>query len=224
MRKLYDSGALTVLLFLAGLVFTLLRRRADKRTSPSYQVPEPTPEKEYSFYRPNRDRIVSKNQWKEQPPEVLAALWAIDEIRSEELPPLAADLLEAGHDGKYLRRLAGELVAGTRADVAELAEKVFAEFGVVEPMRVTAANRVLTRLLAQKVLSCQLEPAKAVLQIALLYDWDHEGPAKEFVMLNYAFRRSAPTKHEDLNQQTRAACMNFIQDNPSQNTSVAGRD
>jgi hypothetical protein len=216
MRKLYDSGALIVILFLVGFVLTLLRRRADNIERSIYRVPEPTPEKEYSFYLPVRDRIIPKEQWKEQPLEVLAALWAVDEIRSEELPPLAADLLEGGYDGKYLRRLAGEMVAGTRADVAGLAAKAFAELGVLEPISVTAANRLLTRYFAEKVLNRQLDPAKAVLKIAYLHDWDHQGPGKEFVMLNYAYREQPVSSNHgnQLDEQTREACVSFIQANP----------
>lgn len=217
MRKLYDSGALWLLLFLAGLVFRLLRSRAHKIVRPSYQIPEPVPEESYAFYQPVRDRIFPKNQWKEQPPEVLAALWAVDEIRSEELPPLAADLLEAGYDGKYLRRLAGETAAASRADVSELADKAFVELGVHQPMDVPAANRLITRFLAEKVLNRQLEPAKAVLDIAWLYDWDHNGPAKEFVMLNYAYEdlseHDASAHDDELDEQARAACVSFIEAN-----------
>jgi hypothetical protein len=223
MRKLYDSGALIVILFLLGFVLTLLRRRADNKERPTYQVPEPTPEEEYSFYLPVRNRIISKERWKEELPEVLAALWAVDEIRSEELPPLAADLLEAGYDGKYLRRLAGEMVAGTRADVADLADKAFAELGVLEPMSVTAANRLLTRYFAEKVLNRELDPAKAVRKIAYLHDWDHQAPGKEFVMLNYAYReRPVSSNHgNQLEEQTRAACVSFLQANrPQNNTSL----
>lgn len=220
MRKLYDSGALLILGFLVGLVLTLLRRRAEKREQLSYHAVEPASERSYAYYYPTRDRIIPKDHWKEQRPDVLAALWAVNEIRSEELPPLAADLLEAGHDGKYLRRLAGEISAGTRADVAELAEKVFAEFGVPEPMSVAAANQLLARYFAEKVLNDQLEPSKATVEIARLYDWDHLGPAKEFVMLNYAYEelyeRKTSVHDEVLDEQTRAACVSFIEANPPQ--------
>lgn len=216
MRKLYDSGALIVILFLVGFALTLLRRRADKRERLNYQVPEQAAEKEYAFYRPVRERIISKDQWKEQPAAVLAALWTVNEIRSEELPPLAADLLEVGHDGKYLRRLAGEMVAGTRADVAELAEKVFAEFGAPQPMSTAAANQLLARYFAEKILNNELEPANVALEIARLYDWDHLSPAKEFVMLNYAYEelyeRTSSTRDEELDKQTRAACVSFIEE------------
>lgn len=218
MRKLVDSGVLLMILgFVVGLVLTLVRRRPDKKEFSIYQIPDPTPEKEYFFYRPVRDRIVPKDQWKEQPPEVLAALWTVNEIRSEELPPLAADLLEAGHDGKYLRRLAGEMAATTRADVAELAKKAFAELGALQPMDLVTANRLITRFLAQKVLNRQLEPAKAVQEIAYLNEWDHECPAKEFVILNYAYEDlyEHGLMHDgQLDEQARAACMSFIKANP----------
>jgi hypothetical protein len=218
MRWMYDSGALWVLLFGASFLFRFLRGRTARRERSTYQIPEPTPEKSYAFYRPVRDRIISKDQWKNQPVELLAALWTVNEIRSEELPPLAADLLEVGYDGKYLRRLAGETVAATRADVAELADKAFAQLGVPEPMDVAAANRLITRSLAEKVLNHQLEPAKAVLDISWLYDWSLENPAKEFVMLNYAYEdlyeHDSSAQDGELDEQARAVCLGFIQANP----------
>jgi len=226
MRWLYDSGALWVLLFGAGFLIRFLPGRIEKRRRSTYQIPEPLPEESHAFYHPVRDRIISKDQWK-QPPEVLAALWAVNEIRSEELPPLAADLLEVGHDGKYLRRLAGEMVASTRVDVAEVADKAFAELGVSQPMDVPAANRVLARFLAQRVLNSELEPSKAVLGIAQLYDWDHQGPAKEFVLLNYAYEdlyeRCSSPNSEGLDEQARAVCVSFIEANPPEPHRVKGR-
>ncbi len=88
-------------------------------------------------------------------------------------------------------------------------------------MDVAAANRVLTTFLAEKVLNHHLEPAKAVLSIAWLYDWDHQGPAKEFVVLNYAYEelyeKSFSTRDAELDRQTRGACVSFLATNLPQN-------
>lgn len=62
-------------------------------------------------------------------PELLQARWLLNEIRSEDLPDLAALALEQGFDGTALRQLAG-LVRPTLADLENLPEKAFADMGL----------------------------------------------------------------------------------------------
>ena len=44
-------------------------------------------------------------------PTLLASRWVSDDLRGEDMPGVAADLLEAGYDSRSLRRLTGEMQA-----------------------------------------------------------------------------------------------------------------
>ena len=224
MRGFFQSGAWVVVLFLAGLTWRLIRDHSAKKKlvrdfASSYESDDT-----YEFYRPVRQLIVPKDEWKNQSPDILAALWCVDEILSNELPPLAADLLERGLDGKYLRRLAGEK-GETRIAIAELAEKAFGELGVRQPISLAEAKEFLVAQLSNRVLNGEIEPAKAVLEIAWLYEWHSDGLSREFVLLNYSyehlFEHDPLGKEESLDEQVRAACAKFLTTYSSHETTLS---
>ena len=67
-------------------------------------------------------------------PTLLASRWVSGDLRGEDMPGVAADLLEAGYDSRSLRRLAGEMQASNSEALEPLAGAVFSELGVNYPM------------------------------------------------------------------------------------------
>jgi hypothetical protein len=91
-------------------------------------------------------------------PKLLAAQWIFGDLRGEDMPPLAADLLEAGFDSPSLRRLAGEIFTNCTADVQDLVDKMFRELAVPYPMSEPEAKLLLTRQIAREVISGKRNP------------------------------------------------------------------
>jgi hypothetical protein len=69
------------------------------------------------------------------------------------MPPIAADLLEAGYDTPSLRRLAGETDVLNSADIEHLVGKTFRELSVPYPVPETEAKLVFTRQVAREVIA-----------------------------------------------------------------------
>src|SRR5947209_11938544 len=89
-------------------------------------------------------KIEKPRDWSEQYPDVpkpedrlsvqlIGAKWACNNLHGEEMPGVAADLLEAGHDSPALRRLAAETQVRRSADVEELVARVFRDFKIPYP-------------------------------------------------------------------------------------------
>ena len=95
-------------------------------------------------------------------PQLLPAKWICHDIYGEEMPSIAADLLEEGYDSPSLRRLAGETEATCFADVEDLVAKVFHEFSVPYPITTSEAREVLTRQAAREVIAGKQNPWNAV--------------------------------------------------------------
>ena len=86
-------------------------------------------------------------------PELLVARWVSHDLRCEDWPNRAADLLEAGYDTPTLRMLAGEIRVASAADVEPLVARVFRELGVSYPISERDARRLTARELAREALS-----------------------------------------------------------------------
>ena len=86
-------------------------------------------------------------------PYILAARWQSHDLYGEDMPGIAADLLEAGHDTQSLRRLAGEMNVASSSDVELLVAKVFADLGVRYPLSETEANLICSRQVAREVIA-----------------------------------------------------------------------
>jgi hypothetical protein len=91
-------------------------------------------------------------------PKILAAQWILGDLRGEDMPSLAADLLEAGFDSPSLRRLAGENPAPSTADVKELVDKMFSEIAAPYPISETDTKLILTRQIAREVIAGERNP------------------------------------------------------------------
>jgi len=105
-------------------------------------------------------------------PELLAARWAADDIRPEQLPGIAADLLEAGLDSPSIRRLAGEMQVGRRADVEELVAKMLTELGVKAPGSEVEAKMTCTLQIAREVIAGLQNPWKAASKLQRIWQYE----------------------------------------------------
>jgi hypothetical protein len=86
-------------------------------------------------------------------PMILAARWASHDLYGEDMPGIAADLLEAGFDTPTLRRLSGEMQISNSADAEPLVNGMFRELGVPYPLRALEAKFIASRQLAREVIA-----------------------------------------------------------------------
>jgi hypothetical protein len=86
-------------------------------------------------------------------PYFLAARWQLHDLYGEDMPPIAADLLEAGHDSPTIRRLAGEMNVRSSSEVEPFVERMFREFGVRYPLSDAEAKLILSRQIAREVIA-----------------------------------------------------------------------
>ena len=102
-------------------------------------------------------------------PCLLAARWRIHDLYGEDMPQIAADLLEAGNDTPTLRRLAGEMNVKSSSEVEPLIERIFKEFDIRYPLSEMAANLILSRQIAREVIAGIRNPwaAANTLEIAI---------------------------------------------------------
>jgi hypothetical protein len=120
-------------------------------------------------------------------PHLLAARWQSHDLYGEDMPRVAADLLEAGHDTPSLIRLAGEINVGSSADVEPLVGRMFRELGIRYPISETEANLIVSRQIAREVIAVERNAWAAAnhLEIAI---WGWRGSAiptlEEIFMIN----------------------------------------
>ena len=105
-------------------------------------------------------------------PELIAAKWAAGDLRPEQMPGLAADLLEAGFDTPSMCRLAGAMHARCRADVQDLVVKMSSELGIKVPDSEADAKMIATRQLAREVIAGTRNPWKAAAELERLWSYD----------------------------------------------------
>lgn len=96
--------------------------------------------------------------------ETAAILWRVDEIRTDQLPEIACDLLEAGVDTLELRMLAG-LTSANIEQAPTLFYKILddAGYGMLPLVR---AIRGYIKLIAQNIVSGKIEPYQGALMIS----------------------------------------------------------
>jgi hypothetical protein len=108
-------------------------------------------------------------------PHLLAARWQSHDLYGEDMPRVAADLLEAGYETPSLVRLAGEINVSSSADVEPLVARTFRELGVRYPITRTEADLIVSRQVAREVIAGQRNPWAAAnyLEIAI-WGWRTE--------------------------------------------------
>jgi hypothetical protein len=105
-------------------------------------------------------------------PLLLAARWISYDLHGEEMPGIAADLLEAGFDTPALRRLAGEIEIHSREDAEPLTKQVFRELGVPGSFSETHAKLIATRQIAREVIVGKRDPYSAASHLQIvLWNW-----------------------------------------------------
>jgi hypothetical protein len=115
-------------------------------------------------------------------PPLLASRWVSGDLRGEDMPGIAADLLEAGYDGHSLRRLAGEMDASNSAALEPLVGAMFRELDVNYPMSERAAKIIVSRQIAREVIAGKRNPWVAAnhLEIAI-WNWVPETAELELI-------------------------------------------
>ena len=108
-------------------------------------------------------------------PQILAARWTVHDLYGEDMPGMAADLLEAGHDAPMVRRLAGEMNVNSSSDVEPLVAQMFRDFEVRYPLSDREANLIISRQIAREVIAGSRNPWAAAnkLEIAI---WGWHAP------------------------------------------------
>jgi hypothetical protein len=139
-------------------------------------------------------------------PSILAARWASHDLYGEDMPGVAADLLERGTDTPSLRRLAGEMRVTHTADVKPLVEATLRELGAHCPLSDREAKLIASRQVAREVIHGQRNPWQAAshLEIAI-WSWEMDSPEltaigaiSDEVSWDTSFRRSLDQLESDL--------------------------
>lgn len=86
-------------------------------------------------------------------PMILAARWSSHDLFGEDMPIVAADLLEQGFDTPSLRRLAGEIQVSNSTDIEPLVGRVFHELGVRYPLTERECRLITSRQIAREVIA-----------------------------------------------------------------------
>jgi hypothetical protein len=86
-------------------------------------------------------------------PMILAARWAAHDFYGEDMPGIAADLLEKGFDSPALRRLAGEMQIDNSEAAEPLVARMFRELGILHPLRDHEAKLIVSRQVAREVIA-----------------------------------------------------------------------
>jgi hypothetical protein len=85
-------------------------------------------------------------------PTLFAVEWVRGDSHCEDMPALAADLLESGLDTPSMRRLAGEMHVASSADVEEIVGLMFRELNVAYPFSDAEALLISSRQVAREVI------------------------------------------------------------------------
>ncbi|HEY9126581.1 MAG TPA: hypothetical protein VIM62_05605 [Acidobacteriaceae bacterium] len=105
-------------------------------------------------------------------PLLIASRWVSRDLHNEQIPGIAADLLEAGYDTPALIRLAGEMHIYASPDADRLIGKMFRELGVSWPMPEVQAKLITTRQIAREVMADVRDPYQAATHIEIvLWGW-----------------------------------------------------
>jgi hypothetical protein len=110
-------------------------------------------------------------------PSMLAARWVSHDLYGEDMPSVAADLLERGLDSPSLRRLAGEMNVTHSADVAPLVAAAFRELGTTWPQSERDAKLIASRQVAREVIHGQRNPWQAASHLEIvIWSWGMDAP------------------------------------------------
>jgi hypothetical protein len=100
--------------------------------------------------------------------DLVAARWYLGEISPDEMPGIACEALELGHDGKNLRYLAG-LRNPARRDLQEVVDGALRELGLQEPISKQNAALWMAGRVAREIIEGHIEPYDGACRIWLSY-------------------------------------------------------
>src|SRR5262249_4336336 len=92
-------------------------------------------------------------------PDLFVAKWYCSSVGPEDMPQFAADALEAGYDGRALRRVAG-LMKPTMREVGNLFQEAVVEIGNVKIQSKQQAVLLVSRLVATAVVEGSIDPIR----------------------------------------------------------------
>jgi hypothetical protein len=102
----------------------------------------------------------------------VAARWASHDLYGEDMPSVAADLLESGYDSPSLRRLAGETGIHNSADAEPLVAKMFHELGIPYPSSERMSKLITSRQIAREVIAGLSDPWRAASALGSIWRWE----------------------------------------------------
>jgi hypothetical protein len=115
-------------------------------------------------------------------PSLIASRWVTGDLRGENMPGIAADLLEIGYDSRSLRRLAGEMEASNSAALEPLVGAMFRELGVNYPMPEREAKIIVSRQIAREVIAGKRNPWAAANHLEIsIWNWVPETAELELI-------------------------------------------
>lgn len=110
-------------------------------------------------------------------PHLLVARWQSHDLYGEDMPRVAADLLEAGHETPSLVRLAGEVKVGSSAEVEPLVGRMFRELGIRYPISQTEARLITSRQVAREVIAGERNAWAAANHLEItIWNWEAQNP------------------------------------------------
>ena len=118
-------------------------------------------------------------------PRLLAAQWICGLLLAEDMPSLAADLLEHGLDSPSLRRLAGEINVQSRRDIEGLVGSTFHELSMLYPVSQQYAREIVTVQIAREVIAGQRNVWAASFALDKITDWDWKHQVEDLYTLLY---------------------------------------
>jgi len=110
-------------------------------------------------------------------PSILAARWLSHALYGEDMPAVAADLLERGLDSPSLRRLAGEMNVTHSGDVKPLVAAALRELGGTWPLSERDAKLIASRQVAREVIHGKRNPWQAASHLeTVIWSWGMDAP------------------------------------------------
>jgi hypothetical protein len=103
--------------------------------------------------------------------KTIAAKWYVGELSGEDMPTIACEALEQGHDGTSLRRLAG-LSGPTRRDIQKIVDHALQELGVQAPITRHDAALWLASRVANDIVVGRIGPYDGACRIWLFYAFE----------------------------------------------------
>jgi hypothetical protein len=101
-------------------------------------------------------------------PTILAAEWVLGDLHGEDMPVIAAHLLESGLDTPSMGRLAGETSVACRAEIEPIVGSMFRELSVPYPFPEAQALLIYSRQVAREVIHGERNAWAAASHLAIV--------------------------------------------------------